>query len=48
MTVSIGKRRAATADRELQYDSNDDLNRAAETAVDAALAGVEAEDASAW
>ena len=44
MTVRIGKRRAATADRELQYDSNDDLNRAAETAVDAALSLVEEED----
>ena len=46
MTVRIGKRRAASADRDLQYDSNDDpmLNRAAETAVDAALSPEEEED----
>ena len=46
MTARIGKRRAASADRELQYDSNDDpmLNRAAETAVEAALSPEEEED----
>ena len=48
MTVRIGKRRAASADRELQaaYESNDDplVNRAAETAVGTAQSLFEEED----
>ena len=46
MTVRIGKRRAASADRKLRNDSNDDpmLNRAAETAVGSALSLFEEED----